>query len=80
MYTSLNKENWKFDELAIPTSTLVEKRSPMCWWKFFEAAFQRVVREILVDLQEQSNNQRDERLEQEATGGGFVFFGGTFYC
>ena len=30
VYTSLNKENWKFDELAIPTSALVERRSPMC--------------------------------------------------
>ena len=46
----------------------------MCWWKFFEAAFQRLVREILVDLQEESNNKRDERLDPEATGGGFVFF------
>ncbi len=50
-----------------------KKISTVCCWKFFEAAFQRVVREILVDLQEQSNNQRDERLEQEATGGGFVW-------
>ena len=38
-----------------------------------------MVREILVDLQEESNNKRDERLDPEATGGGFVFLGGS-YC